>query len=55
MLGATFVPLVCSVYGTLGPQSVKVLSRVVAELNEEQPEKGCTTKMTPGGAAGCDP
>ena len=45
MLGGTFVPLVCSVFGTLAPESAKMLSHIVGELKEEQPEKRCTTKM----------
>ena len=45
MLGGTFVPLVCSVFGTLAPESVKLLSHGVGELSEEPSEKRCTTKM----------
>jgi hypothetical protein len=45
MMGGTFVSLVCSVYGTLAPESVKTLTRVVGELNEDTPEKRCTSKM----------
>jgi hypothetical protein len=45
MMGGTFVPLVCSVYGMLAPESVKTLMTVVGELNEDTPEKRCTSKM----------
>ena len=45
MMGGTFVPLVCSVYGTLAPESVTTLTKVLGELNEDTPEKRCTSKM----------
>ena len=44
MLGTTFVPLVCSVYGTLAPESARTIAKVVGEL-EERAEKRCTSKM----------
>jgi hypothetical protein len=42
MLGGTFVPLVCSIYGTLAPECVKALNKVVADLNGDKPEKRST-------------
>ena len=35
----TFTPLVCSVFGTLGPDAAKTLQLTVKGLDEEQPEK----------------
>jgi hypothetical protein len=45
LLGATFVPLVCSVYGTLAPEAAKTLTLAVAKLNEETEEKRSTGKL----------
>jgi hypothetical protein len=45
MSGGTFVPLVCSVYGTLAPESIKALNKVVAELDGDKPEKRSTASM----------
>ena len=42
MLGGTFVPLVCSVYGTLAPESVRAMNKVVSELDGDKPEKRST-------------
>jgi hypothetical protein len=43
--GATFAPLVCSVYGTLAPESAAVLAATIGKLDEENAEKRSTGRM----------
>jgi hypothetical protein len=45
LLGGTFVPLVCSVNGTLAPEAAKTLTQTIAKLNEENAEKRSTGKL----------
>ena len=43
--GATFVPLVCSIYGTLAPEAAAALASTVGKLDEGNAEKRSTGRM----------
>ena len=43
--GATFVPLACSIYGTLAPEAAAVLAAAIGKLGDENAEKRSTGRM----------
>jgi hypothetical protein len=45
LMGSTFAPLVCSIYGTLAPEAAKILTILVGSLDEENQEKRSTGKL----------